>query len=283
MTSAHTSGRRAHLQRARTLLFVPGHRPDRFAKAHDAGADAVIIDLEDAVAPDQKEQAREHTAHWLGGNDPSRTLVRVNAAGTPWFADDIAMAAEHRCPVMLPKADDAGTMHRVADALGPNGLILPLIETPRGVLTAYEVCNAVPHTVAAAFGSVDLATALGVDHTDRTALLHARSTLVTASAAAGIAPPLDGVTTDLDDPRVLESDVHHASSLGFTGKLCVHPRQIDPTHRALAPDAEQRRWALGVVAAAGDGSAARVAGQMIDKPLIERARRILDLSREREQ
>ncbi|WP_431873539.1 HpcH/HpaI aldolase/citrate lyase family protein [Amycolatopsis sacchari] len=250
---------------ARTFLFVPGHRPDRFPKAH---ADVVVLDLEDAVGPDQKVAAREHVRAWLAGGHPA--MVRINPPGTPWHEEDLALAVEHGCPVMLPKAEDPA----VLAALGVSAGVVPLVETAAGIARAAEVCAA-PGVVRPAFGSVDLAAQLGVDHRSHEALRYARSALVVAAAAAGRAAPVDGVTTALDDEDALVADLEHALTLGLTAKLCVHPRQVPVVHRRLAPTPEEVAWARGVLAAAEDGSVAVFEGQMIDRPVVLRAQAVL--------
>ncbi|MFC9609210.1 HpcH/HpaI aldolase/citrate lyase family protein [Streptomyces sp. NPDC056938] len=257
---------RTRLAAARTLLFVPGHRPDRFEKAAAAGADAVIIDLEDAVAPDGKDAARRHAADWLArGRD---AVVRINPPGTPWWDADLDLVTAFGCPVMLPKAEDPDVIARIAEVCA----VIPLVETAAGIERALDVCCA-PGVVRAAFGSVDLATELGVRHDDTLALAYARSRLVMASAAAGVAPPLDGVTTALDDAEVLAQDIRHARRLGFGGKLCIHPRQLPAVAEGFAPSDAELAWARKVLAA-GDAVSA-VDGVMVDKPVQERARRLL--------
>lgn len=248
---------------ARTFLFVPGDRPERFGKAAAAGADVVVLDLEDAVAPDHKATARGHVLAWLAAGNEA--VVRVNAVGTPWHAEDIAAVREHA--VMVPKAE------RGADLAGLS-TVVALIETAAGVAAARELCAA-PNVVRAAFGSIDLAAALGVDPNSRTALLHARSALVLAAAAAGCAPPVDGVTMALDDADAVRSDTVHAVELGFTGKLCVHPRQIESVHQAMRPTEEELRWARGVLTASRGGGAVAVDGMLVDRPVVLRAERLL--------
>jgi citrate lyase subunit beta / citryl-CoA lyase len=260
------------LVRARTLLFVPGHREDRFAKAAASGADDIIIDLEDAVAVELKSLARENLSQWreAGGGG----LVRINDATTPFYEDDIAALIGRPCTVMLPKVDHADQVNDLVSRLPKGSRVVPVLETASGVLNALPICSA-QGVVRAAFGNGDLATELGIGHDDRLALAHARSSIVLASAAAGIAEPLDGVTTELRDERMLATDSKHAAALGFGGKLCVHPRQVPVVQTAFMPSAEQLRWAAEVVAAAGDGSVTTVHAQMIDKPIVERARRLL--------
>ncbi|MEV0908992.1 HpcH/HpaI aldolase/citrate lyase family protein [Streptomyces hokutonensis] len=268
---------RPRVASARTLLFVPGHRPDRFAKAAAAGADGIVLDLEDAVAPDSKDAARDHVLAWL--SDGGTGIVRINGPATPWYDRDMAALAEHPRTVMLPKAERP---HQISDLLArlpPGSAVVPLLETAAGVLDARAVC-AVPGVIRAGFGSVDLAAELGVDPDDPTALAYTRSHLVLASAAAGVAPPLDGVTTALDDERALVADAERAAALGFTGKLCVHPRQVPPVNAAFTPSDEEREQARAIVRAtadrAADGAVTVVNGRMVDRPVLERAHRLLN-------
>ena len=256
---------------ARTLLFVPGDRPGRFAKAVASGADGVIVDLEDAVAAPDKDVARLHVAQWLPG--ASSAMVRINAADTQWFSADLVVLRGSACTVMLPKASADGVA-AVVDLLGEQTRILALVETAAGVMQASSIC-AHPQVFRLAFGSIDFSTEVGVAADDREALLYARSVLVLASIAAGLAPPVDGVTTDLTSGGPARSDAAYAARLGFTGKLCIHPVQIGPVNSAFAPNAAQLSWARAVLEAAA-GGATKVDGHMVDAPVLERARRLLD-------
>ena len=247
---------------ATTFLFVPGDRPDRFGKAVASGADVVILDLEDAVAPGDKDSARAHVETWLQDNE---AVVRINAPGTPWFAADADLVTSRGVPVVVPNAE-------APEVLAGFREVVALVETARGVERAGELA-AVPSVTRLAFGSVDLAAELGVAPEDREPFAYARSRLVFASAAAGLAPPVDGVTTDLRDDEALEADVRYARRMGFGGKLCVHPRQIAPVRAGFAPTAAEREWARSVLTA-GE-SASTVDGRMVDKPVLDRARRIL--------
>ncbi|MGW2331827.1 HpcH/HpaI aldolase/citrate lyase family protein [Streptomyces sp. NPDC001700] len=255
---------------ARNPLFVPGDRPDRFDKAVSSGADLVIIDLEDAVAAQDKDRARDEASAWLGRGN--RAVVRINPPGTPWAEADLGTAAAHGCPVMVPKAEDAAVLADLAARAEGRCALIPLIETALGVERAHALC-ATPGAVRAAFGNVDLAGQLGVAPDDHTALAYARSRLVLASAATGLGPPLDGVTTAIRDTDTLTADIAHARRLGFTGKLCVHPAQLRPVADGFAPSDAEVRWARAVLDA-GD-SVTTVDGLMVDKPVLERARRIL--------
>jgi citrate lyase subunit beta / citryl-CoA lyase len=257
---------------ARNLLFVPGNRPDRYGKAASSGADGVIVDLEDAVAAESKDTARDALAAWLAQG--GQAVVRVNAPGTPWFDADLAVAVRYDAPVMLPKAEDPELLAGVAGRIGGRCPLLPLIETATGVENAAALCR-IEKVVRAAFGNVDLSVELGVDPADQLALTYARSRIVCASAAAGIAPPLDGVTTDITGTEPLAGDIAHARRLGFTGKLCIHPRQLEPVRAGFTPSPAHQSWARRILEA-GSASVTVVDGQMVDRPMLERARRILD-------
>lgn len=263
------SGFVERLREARTLLFVPGDRPERFAKAAASGADVVVIDLEDAVAPDRKGQARRHAQAWLAAGNVA--VVRVNGATTRWFAEDTAAVDDCAC-VMLPKASSAHVAE-LAGCLPRGAAIVPLVESAAGVLEAERICRA-PRVVRLALGTADLGIDLAVAPDSRSGLLHARAMLVLASAAVGIAPPVDGVTLALDDSEAVMADAAHAAELGFTGKLCVHPAQVPSVHRAFAPTPQELRWARAVLRA-DEGSAVAVGGALVDGPILRRAREVL--------
>jgi citrate lyase subunit beta/citryl-CoA lyase len=252
---------------ARSFLFVPGHRSDRFAKAAAAGADVVVLDLEDAVGADRKDEARENVRAWLAeGHD---AVVRVNAAGQPWHEDDLAAIAGRATAIMLPKAEDPRQVAGVPAA------VIPLLETAIGIERASAICR-VASVIRPTFGSVDLAAQLGVDHRSHEALRHARSAVVLAAAAAGCGAPIDGVTTAVEDEAALRADVGHAVTLGFTAKLCVHPRQIATVNAGFTPSVAEVEWAKAVVAAGSDGSVSVHNGQMVDRPVLLRAQALLE-------
>lgn len=261
---------RSRLATARSLLFVPGHRPDRFAKATASGADAVVLDLEDAVAARDKDLARDNVAEWVAAGNSA--VIRINPPGTPWYEADLEVAARHGAPVMVPKSEDPAVLAELACRTGGECALVPLVETAAGVERAAEVC-ATAGAVRVAFGNVDLSAELGVAHDDHLALAYARSRLVSASAAAGLCPPVDGVTTGVKDMDALTADVTHARRMGFSGKLCIHPAQIAVVAARFAPTESELRWARTVVDA-GE-SVTVVDGRMVDKPVLERARRIL--------
>ncbi|WP_198020238.1 HpcH/HpaI aldolase/citrate lyase family protein [Nocardioides sp. J54] len=274
MTVNGTTGddvdRASIVERAVTFLFVPGTRDDRFDKAVASGADAVIIDLEDTVGAEDKDVARSRAGAWLATG--GRAAVRVNPVGSPWFANDVRVAAD-ALAVVLPKAECARDVERVVEAAGGRVPIIPLIESPRGLLAAAEIC-AVPGVVRLGFGNVDFAAEIGVEPGCHEALLTARSGIVHASSATGRAAPVDGVTTDLGDAGRVEHDAAHARRLGFTGKLLVHPGQVEPAVSVLVPTEAEVAWARAVLASAS--SAVGVfEGQLVDEPVLARARRLL--------
>jgi citrate lyase subunit beta / citryl-CoA lyase len=262
---------------ARSWLFTPGDRPDRFGGGVALGADVTILDLEDAVAPDHKARARTAVAGYLAGT--GRAWVRVNGTDTAEWADDLAALAATPtglAGVALPKCETAEQLAATAARLPTGTPILALVETALGIERATELATA-PATTRLAFGSVDFCRDTGIAGA-ATALLYARSRLVIASAAAGRPGPVDGPTVALDDLEQLDTDLAHAAALGFSGRFCLHPRQVRPTNRAFSPSAEELAWARRVVDLAGDsgGAAVRVDGEMIDRPRLAAARHLLD-------
>jgi citrate lyase subunit beta/citryl-CoA lyase len=277
-----------------TYLFVPADRPDRFAKALASGADMVVLDLEDAVAPSHKEAAREQLRELLGNGNGNcnvqvRACVRINGVDTPWFRQDCELL---RLPgvaaVMLPKAETAQAIAAVTGSARAGLPVVPLVETARG-LAAARVLAACPEVRRLAFGSVDFQQDLGIEGDDL-ALLFARSELVLASRLAGIDAPIDGVSLGIRDVDSVAADALRARRLGFGGKLCIHPAQLAPVARAFAPDAKALAWARGVLEAvaasaaqgdagdagdAGNSGALTYEGGLVDKPVIERARSIV--------
>lgn len=258
---------RDDLEVARTFLFVPATRPDRFDKAVNSGADVVIIDLEDAVAAEDKVEARADVQDWLARG--GRAAVRTNGRNTEWFDEDLA-AASAAIAVVVPKAESAADVVPPQDHHLP---VIPLIETPRGLLAVHEICQT-PGVVRVAFGNVDFAAETGIDPASHAALSTARSQLVYTSAAARCAPPIDGVTTSIDDREILAADTRHARELGFTAKLLIHPSQIAVVAELMGSSPEEVQWARGVLAASTSGVSVHN-GHMIDEPVLRRARRIL--------
>ncbi|WP_229841565.1 HpcH/HpaI aldolase/citrate lyase family protein [Streptomyces brasiliensis] len=254
-----------------TFLFVPGDRPERFAKAATAGADLGVLDLEDAVADKDKAAARTSIANWLESG--GRGVVRVNGRESSHHDDDVAalVGLPGLAGVMLAKAESPEAADAVSLRTGVP--VIALIETARGVAGAEDIATS--RSVARlAFGHLDYAQDLGAEPT-QPAMLHARAILVQASRLAGLPGPVDGVTTHLDNTDVLAADVRHAKELGMSGKLLIHPKQIAPTQAGFKPDARSVAWARKVVAAGRSGQAVRVDGQMVDAPVVARAEAIL--------
>jgi len=266
---------------SRSWLFVPGHRPERWAKALASGAHRVIVDLEDAVAPAHKPTARAAVAAWLADAPPSPSpkvpvFVRINAVGTPWHADDLALLdAPALGGLMLPKAEDPALLAALA-ARRLNLPLVPLVESAAG-LAAARALAAAPGVERLAFGHIDLQADLGLRNATEDDLLPWRCELVLASRLAGIAPPLDGVTVAFDDPARLAADVARARRLGFGGKLCIHPAQLVAVHDGFQPSANEVAWAQRVlaVAASSGGAAVALDGGMVDRPVILRAEAVL--------
>lgn len=264
----------------RSYLFVPGDRPDRYAKALASGADAVIVDLEDAVAPAAKSAARAALAQWLAAEpERHRVVVRINDESTPWFAADVGLLAAARVPtVMLPKAERVLSLADLRDAC-PGIMLLPLVETARGMLAAQGLAEA-PGVLRLAFGSIDYA--LDLDLGDDPAVLDpACAHLALVSRAAGIAAPVAGVTAAIGDEVRLLADLARARQHGFGAKLCIHPLQVATVHDALAPSAAELAWAVRVLQAAAAADAAgqgavQLDGRTIDKAVVERARRTVE-------
>lgn len=265
-------------QLLRTVLFVPGSRPERFEKALGAGADAVIIDLEDAVEQDRKAEARQHIRDFAERRPDVSFLLRINDATTTWFRDDLALCEQLDgvCAVVLPKAESAAQISVVA---GIGKTVLPIIESARGVLALSELAGA-KGVDRLSFGSLDLMLELGTTADTAAAhvlLEHVRCQILLHSAAHALAQPLDGVYPDFSDLSGLQAHAQHMREMGFAGMLCIHPAQIAPIHSAFAPTAAEQDWARRVVdiAEKTGSSAFQLDGKMVDVPVIERARRIL--------
>jgi len=254
---------------ARSCLFVPGNRPERFDKALASGADAVIVDLEDAVAPQHKAAARDAVVAWLSPKRP--VVLRINAINTPWFAEDLALCRHPGvAAVMLAKTESAEDLAPLAGVA-----VIPLIESAAGFDRLREIAAA-PRVQRLAFGAIDFQLDLGL-HAHYEELLFFRSQLVLASRLAGLAAPLDSPSTAIEDTGAVQTEAQAARRLGFGGKLCIHPRQLEVVNAAFSATAEEVAWAQGVLAAAArsEGAAVSLNGQMIDKPVILRAQAIL--------
>jgi citrate lyase subunit beta/citryl-CoA lyase len=263
----------------RTYLFVPGNRSDRFGKAFASGADAVVLDLEDAVAGDAKDAARAAVAAWAETAEPavrSRAVVRINDTGSPHHADDLTLLAAAGLPtVMLPKAETAEQAAVVRAAVGTVD-VLALIETARGVEQADAVAGA-DGVTRLVFGTLDLALDLDLDIDEfPDGLAYAAGRLAVASRIAGLPAPVAGVTPQLGDQARLLADLSWSRRYGFGAKLCIHPAQVAPVHDALAPGIQAVEWARRVLAAdLASPGAAQLDGRMIDRPVVQQAHRTL--------
>jgi len=261
-----------------TYLFVPGNRPERFAKAQASGADAVIFDLEDAVSPGDKDQARADVRAWvaLHRDVAGRVVVRINDVTTPWFDADLDLLREAAVGlVMLPKAEAAESIAAVTAALAAAGRVLPLIETARGVENLAAIAAA-PGVQRLVFGTLDYAVDLDLSGDER-GLGYAAARIAHVSRCAGLASPVGGVTPAIDDEARLLADLAFGRAFGFGAKLCIHPKQVAVIHAAMEPTSVQVDWARRVLAAAaGAPGAVQVDGRMVDRPVLLKAQAILD-------
>lgn len=259
----------------RSYLFVPGDRPERFDKALAAGAHAVILDLEDAVVPHRKVEARAQLATWLK-TAGAPVFVRVNPAGTPWHEDDCALLDSPAVRgVMVPKAEEPAGLQQLAQRLRAGQELLPLVETVAGHFAA-EALAAVPHVSRLAFGSFDFMADSGIEG-DAQELDAVRTHLVLVSRRAGLQPPVDGVSLAIDDAAQLAHDVARARRFGMGAKLCIHPKQVPPVNAGYAPTPSEIAWARKVLDALASGPLGAIAvdGKLVDRPVALRAEAIL--------
>ncbi|WP_284617177.1 HpcH/HpaI aldolase/citrate lyase family protein [Aquabacterium humicola] len=275
----------APLARARTLLFVPGNRPERFMKALASGADAVVLDLEDAVPADAKVAAREAiAAAWQEVRRAGLPLVvRISAPASEAGIADLAWLARLQpAPdaVMVPKADGVDALQAVVQA-APGVPLLPLIESAAG-WDALPVIASTPGVLRLVIGHIDFVADTGLlCSDDERELVPLRFAVAMHTRLQQLAPAIDGVTAAFDDDARLRADTQRALRFGFGAKLCIHPRQVAVVHDALAPSADERAWAERVLAAdaASGGAAVQLDGRMVDLPVVLQARRTLARSR----
>ena len=283
----------------RSALFVPGNRPDRVDKAVATAADRVIIDLEDAVAVSQKVETRALVRDKIIDHEDRRVLVRVNGLETDFIIGDLAAIVVNELGgLVLPKTENShqiGEIHRLlVDLENKQGLaagntaVILLVESALGVQNIFQISSAtvkLNREFLIALGAADYALDMGIEITkDGGELVYPRSRIAVACRAAGIEPPLDTpFMIDLKDIEALKVDAARAKQLGFQGKLCIHPNQIEPVHGIFTPTAEEISFARRVVEAfeaeeAGGSAAILVDGKFVDYPVVERARRILQLA-----
>ena len=270
----------------RSWLFVPGDSPRKMEKALGSGADALILDLEDAVAADAKPFARREVARFLATPAPMPRHVRLNALASGQIEADIAATITARpAGYVLPKAEGPEDIDRLARMIalaGGSGIGITVIatETARGLRRLARLDWSHPALGAITWGGEDLSADLGASHNRDAAGAYlplfqsARDTTLLAAREAGAAA-IDAVFTAFDDPAGLEAETRAAVALGFDGKLAIHPAQIPVIHRAFTPSAEQLDWARQVVALLASQGTARLGGQMLDRPHLLQARKLL--------
>lgn len=272
---------------ARSFLFVPATRPERFAKALASGADAVIIDLEDAVAPDAKLEARVQLVQaWAGFTtlERARLLVRVNAACTPWHFDDLqlmaSLAALGLGGVVLPKAESVAMLGTLTAHTGSACALLPMVETAAG-LAAIDALAGYPQVCRMLFGNLDFQADVGMAcGPDEAELTPVRLALVLASRRAGRVAPVDGVTASISDIAQLQQDTQRSRRFGFGARLCIHPAQVAVVNAGLGPSAHELDWSRRVLAhreLSGMG-VFTLDGRMVDAPVLRLAERTLALA-----
>jgi citrate lyase subunit beta/citryl-CoA lyase len=279
----------------RSYLFAPGNHPRKVEKVFGAGADAVILDLEDAVAIAEKEATRAVVVAAMRLPRQLRGYVRVNAADTRWCMADIdAVAGPWLDGIVLPKAESAEQVRHVGERISecerrvgmPLGTLelMPLVETALGVESAAAIAAGSPRVARLAFGGGDYTHDLDLVWTDaEVELAYARARLAHASRIAGIEPPVDTVVLQVRDVEAFRRSAHHGRSMGFAGKLCIHPDQVQACNEVFTPSRAEVERALAVVRAfeaaeAGGSASIQLDGQFIDYPVVDKARRVLALA-----
>jgi citrate lyase subunit beta/citryl-CoA lyase len=265
---------------ARSFLFVPANRPERFAKALASGADAVILDLEDSVPLQGKAEARAAVLRAWPELPASgcALLVRINSPETEEGPHDVAalQGLPRLAGVMVPKCESAATLAALAQAL-PGVPSLPIIESAAGYLALREIAHA-PQLGRLVVGHIDFLADTGLQVSeDQRELDPLRFEVAMCTRQAGLAPAVDGVTVSVDDEALIRRDTERALRFGFGAKLCIHPKQVPVVHAALAPTPAQIDWAQRVLAAmaSSQGAAVQLDGKMVDLPVVLQAQRLL--------
>jgi citrate lyase subunit beta/citryl-CoA lyase len=271
-----------------TWLYVPGDRPDRFAKALTSGADVVIVDLEDAVTPGHKDAARANARALLAAPTPTPVDVRINDLRSPWGAADCAAVgdAPGLAGIRIPKVENAADVRAVRTSLRARPVPLHcLIESARGVEAAFEIASADPSVASIGLGEADLQSDLGVS--DEDGLLWSRSRIVVAARAAGLAAPAMSVYPNVDDPDGLAASCRRGRALGFLGRAAIHPRQLStivdcflPTAAEIAA-ARELLDALDEAGREGHGVAVLPDGRFVDRAMVDGAKRAIALAARR--
>lgn len=270
-----TEGIRTGPAYARSMLFVPGDRPDRFRKAVSSGADTVIIDLEDAVAPESKGPARQAVSDFL--DQGGQAVLRINAIDDLCPTDDLLLCDHPGVTgIIYPKAESPRQLCVVRSRMRIGVPLMPLIETAVGMSNVHLIAST-PGVTRLLFGNLDFCLDMGLEPgPDEPELTGYRSMLVLASRACGLVPPVDGVTANVYGIEELSRAALAARRLGFGGKLCIHPSQVDRVHAAFDVSKEELAWARRILLAAeGQPGAFMMDGRMVDTPVLDRARRLL--------
>ncbi len=283
----------------RTALFVPGNRKDRIEKALNTEADAIIIDLEDAVPSSQKEACRSDVREKIESHPDRTILVRVNPLGSPFLGGDLEQVVVRGLSgIVLPKVEKAGHIIEIHELLcreeekkkiGEGAVLLfPLIESAIGVQHVYDIVSvktSPPRTYTVMFGAADYTLDMGLEMTSEgNELFYARSRICLACRAAGLAPPIDTpFMIDIKDTEALVADARRAKDLGFQGKMTIHPAQVDPCNRIFSPSPEETARAEKIVRAFEEAESAglgaiQLDGKFIDYPVVKRAREVMALA-----
>jgi citrate lyase subunit beta / citryl-CoA lyase len=279
------------LRPRRSVLYMPGANERALVKAEALPADALILDLEDAVAPDAKGEARERVCEAAASGRYGRreVTIRINGAGTPWHDDDLrAVAAAGPAAVVVPKVDSAGAVRAIEKALDAGGApdgtaIWAMLETPVATLRAEEICAASERLTVLVMGTNDLAKELQAEHVPgRQPLLAALGLCLLATRTTGKVI-LDGVYNDIADAEGFEAECRQGRQLGFDGKTLIHPSQLEPCNRVFAPAADEVERAGRVIEAFEQAEAegrgvVTVDGRMVENLHVEQARRTLALA-----
>ena len=279
----------------RSLLFAPGNHARRREKAFECGADAVILDLEDAVPPAEKPEARAAVAAMLAAPRPGQAWVRVNGVDTPWcWADLDALVRAGLDGIVVPKVEEPGQL-RIVDwvvsqlererGLAAGGIeLVALVETARGVAAAPAIAAACPRLSRLSYGIADYSLDVGLEPSDDEAeLAWVRAALVQASRVAGLEPPVDSVVVQVRDGERFRASAQRARRAGLRGKLCLHPDQVPLANEVFSPASEEIERARAIVAAfeaaeAGGSAAVAIGGEFVDYPVVARARGVLELA-----
>ena len=279
----------------RSLLFAPGNHVRRVEKALTLDADVVILDLEDAVAVAEKEATREKVVAAFQAARRALGYVRINAFDTPFCFDDLqAMVTRGVDGIVLPKVETPAQLVAVDWAIAAleraRGLVeggidlMPIVETGRGVVALRDIAGAGTRARRLSFGAGDYTLDVGMRWTlEERELEHVRTAIVVESRAAGLEPPVDTVFIHLDKPEALRRSTERARDLGFQGKLCIHPAQLGPVNETFTPTDEEiakaERYVTAFEEAEASGSASiQVDGYFIDYPIVEKARRTLQIA-----